>query len=300
MTLQTPKLAKRRGSLATVSRIGIVFCLAMRPPRRTDVRGLVQLRRQAAIPYAALVQDSTGISTERVLAAARAVAARIFKLETDGTLTTLHSFKGSDGVRPYAALIADESGNLYGTTSDGGGSGGNYYGTVFELDPSGTLTTLHAFSPFVQGATPRGSLVRDEAGNLYGTTLSGGLAPIYGVSYGIAFKVDPSGTMTTLHTFSYLDGGVYPMGRSDPRRRGQPLRDHERLQRAREQPGRRNDLPYRRRGYPDDTAFLQPYRRPIPGCRPDSRRLGQSLRARPLRAARAMSERSSGSTVRES
>ena len=46
----------------------------------------------------------------------------------------------------------------------------HYYGTVFKLDPSDTLTTLHAFSPFEEGANLRGSLVRDEAGNLYGTT----------------------------------------------------------------------------------------------------------------------------------
>src|SRR3989442_9196271 len=59
------------------------------------------------------------------------------------TLTTLYSFTGSDGARPYAGLIADASGNLYGTTSSGGANG---YGTVFKVTPTGTETLLYSFT----------------------------------------------------------------------------------------------------------------------------------------------------------
>jgi uncharacterized repeat protein (TIGR03803 family) len=162
-----------------------------------------------AFSYSALIQDPSGnfygTSTQGGSGAGSGGLGTIFELQTDGTLKILHSFQGTDGAVPYAAVIRDDSGNLYGTTSAGGGPDGNYYGTVFELDPSGTLSTLHAFSPFEQGANLRGSLIRDAAGNLYGTAAYGGAN-----HYGIVFKIDPSGAMTTLHTFGYVDGS-YPM-----------------------------------------------------------------------------------------
>src|SRR5439155_21052419 len=72
------------------------------------------------------------------------------------TLTTLHSFDGTDGSSPQAALVQGADGNFYGTTVDGGVNGicrsitfGNGCGTVFKITPSGTLTTLYNFC--VQG-----------------------------------------------------------------------------------------------------------------------------------------------------
>jgi uncharacterized repeat protein (TIGR03803 family) len=58
------------------------------------------------------------------------------------TETVLHSFTGSDAGYPFAGLIADRAGNLYGTTQNGGASG---WGTVFKLSPSGTETVLYSF-----------------------------------------------------------------------------------------------------------------------------------------------------------
>src|SRR5207247_901881 len=91
-------------------------------------------------------------------------------LAPSGTLTVLHSFNSSDGANPYAGLVQDSAGNLYGTTQQGGASG---YGTVYKLAPSGDFTVLHSFD-FSDGAYPYAGLVQDSAGNLYGTTYSGG------------------------------------------------------------------------------------------------------------------------------
>ena len=80
----------------------------------------------------------------------------------------LHAFVLA--VYPYAGLIQDSAGNLYGTTHGGGASS---VGTVYKLEPSGAFTVLHSFN-YSDGAYPYAGLVRDSAGTLYGTTQSGG------------------------------------------------------------------------------------------------------------------------------
>jgi uncharacterized repeat protein (TIGR03803 family) len=103
------------------------------------------------------------------------------------TETILHTFTGQpDGQGPFDTLILDSSGNLYGTTSGGGATGG---GTVFELSPNSsggwTETILYNFDSASSGAyQPWGGLVFDSAGNLYGTTYYGGA---YG--YGTVFEL---------------------------------------------------------------------------------------------------------------
>jgi uncharacterized repeat protein (TIGR03803 family) len=130
-----------------------------------------------------------------VLCAALAVAPA--GVSAAPTETVLHSFTGSDGANPFAGLIADGAGNLYGTTAAGGASG---QGVVFKLSPSGTETVLHAFTGS-DGANPEAGLIADSAGNLYGTTFSGGVG-----FHGVVFKLSPSGTETVLHLFG--DGSV--------------------------------------------------------------------------------------------
>jgi uncharacterized repeat protein (TIGR03803 family) len=109
----------------------------------------------------------------------------VFKL-TDGSLTTLWAFTGgSDGAHPLAGLIADKTGALYGTTTGGGASGN---GTVFKIDPIGqTLTTIWSFSSS-DGSYPASSVIVDERGALYGTTLGGGAS-----GKGTVFKLTPPG-----------------------------------------------------------------------------------------------------------
>ena len=116
--------------------------------------------------------------------------------------STLYSFSGSDGANPQSVLITDTSGNLYGTTNNGGSGG---YGIVFKLGTSG-LTTLNAFSTTssTDGLNPYAGLVRDSLGNLYGTTNYGGN------NYGTVFKIDASGTLTTLHPFGGSGDGAHP------------------------------------------------------------------------------------------
>src|ERR1700694_4001886 len=70
-------------------------------------------------------------------------AGTVFKMDASGTVTTLHSFTGSDGVRPLAALVQGSDGNFYGATNFGGASG---YGVIFKITPSGAFTLLHSFA----------------------------------------------------------------------------------------------------------------------------------------------------------
>ena len=126
------------------------------------------------------------------------------------TLTTLYSFHTDpgDGALPSARLIADAAGNLYGTTSGGGGE--KSYGTIFKLTPTGTETVLHRFNGY-DGAGPQAGLIADAAGNLYGTTKYGG------INYGTVFKLtlNPDGTYShgILHSFTgYPNDGAAPDG----------------------------------------------------------------------------------------
>ena len=120
-------------------------------------------------------------------------------------LTTLFEFNSADGANPYAALIFDAAGNLYGTASSGGKFG---EGTVFKLSAgkggAWTRTTLFNFNG-ADGAGPRGSVVFDAASNLYGTTVGGG-----GSGFGTVFKLSREGNggwkHTTLVTFDIANG----------------------------------------------------------------------------------------------
>ena len=128
----------------------------------------------------------------------------IFKIDTDGTLTTLHVFSGSDGKEPYGGLVQAADGYLYGTTAFGGaGCGSPGCGTIFKIDTNGTtFTTLHSFTGDADGDYPTAGLIQAADGYLYGTTALGGGAG----AEGTIFKMDTSGTtLTTLHTFTNSD-----------------------------------------------------------------------------------------------
>jgi uncharacterized repeat protein (TIGR03803 family) len=135
----------------------------------------------------------------------------IFKLESSGKEMSLYNFTGKrDGVGPEG-VTRDVAGDLYGTTEEAGDFGcNNPYGcgTVFRLDPAGAETTLYTFTgPPSDGAEPLAGLVRDAAGNLYGTTGQGGS---YGYGYGTVFKIDTNGKETVLHNFAGGADGAEP------------------------------------------------------------------------------------------
>jgi len=103
------------------------------------------------------------------------------------SFAVLHTFKGLGGAYPYAGLISDANGNLYGTTTEGGK---NREGTVFRLSPSGGQwkeTVLHSFDAFggKGGNQPFGGLIFGPMGNLYGAAEIGGAAG-WGVVYSLA------------------------------------------------------------------------------------------------------------------
>jgi uncharacterized repeat protein (TIGR03803 family) len=126
--------------------------------------------------------------------------------------TTLHDFTGlDDGDKPWAGLAADKAGNLFGASLNGGKYAD---GVIFELSRHGKrwkFTVIHTFSG-ADGSGPVGTLVFDDAGNLYGTTAEGGQYRCGYSTCGTIFEMSPSGRrwkLTVLHDFDGGDGS-YP------------------------------------------------------------------------------------------
>jgi uncharacterized repeat protein (TIGR03803 family) len=124
------------------------------------------------------------------------------------TFTTLLSLDGADGDEPLAELVQATNGDLYGTTEFGGAYNA---GTVFQIAPSGTLTTLYSFcsqSGCTDGEDPNAGLVQATNGDIYGTTYIGGESSLCIPSYGCGtvFRITPSGTLTTLYSFCSQSG----------------------------------------------------------------------------------------------
>jgi uncharacterized repeat protein (TIGR03803 family) len=136
----------------------------------------------------------------------------VYKVSAGGRFTTLHSFTGSDGLYPYATLLRDAAGNLYGTTEAGGSSGcsGGGCGTVFKLDAAHHESVLYEFAGGTDGHDPYGGVVRDRHGNLYGTTMGGGSSYCAGEGCGIVYKIDSHGHETVLHRFTNGADGGHP------------------------------------------------------------------------------------------
>ena len=112
----------------------------------------------------------------------------VYKLDPSGTETVLHTFtEGAGGGGPYAGVIGDSAGNLYGTTYYFGASTlpQNGWGVVYKLNAAG-YTVLYTFSGGADGSYPQAGLIRDSAGNLYGTTVYGGRAQA-----GTVFRITP-------------------------------------------------------------------------------------------------------------
>src|SRR5262245_36442960 len=148
-------------------------------------------------PEAALVQGSDGNFYGTTPLGGAHAKGTVFKIDATGNLTTLHSFSGSpgDGAVPISGLVQGSDGNFYGTTASGGTL---FQGTVFRITSSGAITVLHSFNSFLsEGAVPVAGLVQGSDGNFYGTTAVGGQH-----FQGTLFRIDATGNLTTLHSFS--------------------------------------------------------------------------------------------------
>ena len=176
-----------------------------------------------AFPVGNVILDSSGNLYSTTDSGGIGLRGTVFELEEpSGKESVLYNFAdGSDGGFPIAGLVRDASGNLYGTTEEGGTfnstncSGG--CGTVFEVDTHGNETVLYTFTGGADGAFPIAGLVMDASGNLYGTTNGGGTlnttnCSTYGC--GVVFEVNPShpGSETVLYTFTGGADGGFPEG----------------------------------------------------------------------------------------
>lgn len=163
------------------------------------------------------MKDRSSVATTALATTLLAIFLAAASLAANAADKVLYSFKGGDdGANPEAALIADHLGNLYGTTSSGGG-GFCDCGVVFELSPPATRnghwveTILYRFQGD-EAATPEAGLIFDAAGNLYGTTAHGGPT-----NDGTVYKLSPPSvpggnwTETTLYQFLGEDDGEYPV-----------------------------------------------------------------------------------------
>ncbi len=133
----------------------------------------------------------------------------VFRLSSTGKETILHTFTNTpDGGGPVSGMVLDSSGNLYGTTNYGGTG---QAGTIFKIDSGGNYSVLYNFqSNGTQGQYPIGPLIRDSAGNLYGTTSGLGGS---GCGCGNVFKLDAAGNLTVLYTMTgFYDDGSQPLG----------------------------------------------------------------------------------------
>ncbi|HEX4077654.1 MAG TPA: choice-of-anchor tandem repeat GloVer-containing protein [Rhizomicrobium sp.] len=139
----------------------------------------------------------------------------VFQVAPDRTESVLHAFGGGcDGANPYAGLVADKAGNLYGTTQGGGTCNNDEgFGTVYKLAPDGGETVLYAFGGGSDGLAPASNLILEKNDRLYGTTEFGGnMASCGGNGCGTVFEVTPKRKEAVLYAFQGGSDGDGPYG----------------------------------------------------------------------------------------
>lgn len=214
---------------AVIPALAIVFALMFVATQAAQAQTLTVLHNFSGggdgdSPSAGLTMDKAGnlYGTTEYGAAGNGT---VFKLSHSGSgwvLSTLYTFQGgNDGGYPEARVVFGPDSGLYGTTTAGGFDG---FGTVFELRPPATAcksvscpwaeTVLYRFQGGSDGSGPTyGDLTFDLAGNLYGTTLGGGLQSCNGATCGVVFRLTHSGgswTESVLYSFTGGNDGGNP------------------------------------------------------------------------------------------
>ncbi len=155
------------------------------------------------VPYGALIQDADGSFYGAASSGGAFGAGTIFRLAPGGNFGIVYAFSGgADGAAPYASLVRAADGSFYGTASSGGAFGA---GTVFNVRPDGSFSTIYAFTGADDGGYPYAGVTTGADGNLYGTTYAGGSS-----GAGTVFQLTPSGVLSTLYAFTGGADGAYP------------------------------------------------------------------------------------------
>jgi len=171
------------------------------PPTYPEVEEFLSTSSQSSgpeYPMSGLLQGGDGNFYGTTAYGGASGLGSVFQITTNGVLTTLVSFSGTNGSHPAAALTRGRDGNFYGTTAFGGREGN--HGTVFQMTPDGALTTLVSFGA-TNGSHPFAGLIQSSEGTFYGTTISGGA---YGL--GTVFKMTPTGVLATLVSLTTSKG----------------------------------------------------------------------------------------------
>ena len=186
----------RSGTVRVV--IFLLVGLAAVHPAWAQVYEVVRaLNGDTGAPYGRLYQDGAGaIYGVTDLGGASGIGS-VYRLEPDGiggfTFHQIHGFAGIDGQQPIGGLVSGSDGFLYGSTTSGGLSGN---GTVFQIDPSGRVTTLHDFAH--SDVFNFGDRLAVGPDGFYGTTNGG--------TDGLVYRIKKDGTFEIVHAFNATDG----------------------------------------------------------------------------------------------
>lgn len=186
--LYTSLIIDKAGSLYGVteeggtSGQGVIYELS-KSGKFTVLHSFAGGKTDGCLPFGTPFMDTKGNLYGTTYSCGASDEGMVWRVSTSGTETVLHNFAGGekDGARPFAGVVGDANGNLYGNTQTGGTSD---FGTVYELNSKGKISVLHSFAAS-DGQYPFGGLVRDAKGNLYGTAVDGGSNIVYGTVWQI-------------------------------------------------------------------------------------------------------------------